>query len=63
MSVFKILAYAVAMTVCAITAGVSTAAYVMASTSTTANVPPLAKPTPNCPDCRDATSPYAAVKE
>lgn len=64
MSFLKITLYAVAMTLCAISAGVSTAAYVMAST---AAVPmaakPLPKPTPNCPDCQDATAPLASVKE
>jgi hypothetical protein len=63
MSVIRVTMYAIAMTLCAITAGVSTAAYVMGSSAAPAYAKRLPKPTPNCPECRDATSPLAAVKE
>jgi len=67
MSVIRITMYAVAMTFCALSAGVSTAAYVMASANP-ANATMLAKkrlpkPTPHCPECQDANAPLASVKE
>ena len=63
MSFFKVTLYAIAMTICAISAGVSTAVYVMGSATSTVAAKPLPKPTPNCPDCQDANAPLASVKE